>query len=66
MSFVKAAPVTVGEVYEVQITENGRWGDGIARIADFPVFVSNAKPGQHLRVRVIHVGVGAAIAETVV
>ncbi|MFQ5999071.1 MAG: TRAM domain-containing protein [Candidatus Bathyarchaeia archaeon] len=64
MSFVRSS-VEVGKEYDVQITENGRWGDGIARVSGFVVFVSNAKPGQQLRVRITHVGMGGATAEVV-
>lgn len=65
LSFGKPSPVEVGKEYDIEITEIGRKGDGIARISGFVVFVANTKPGQKLRVRVTHVGARAATAEAV-
>ena len=40
-----AAPVKVGEEYEVNITAVGGKGDGIAKVKGFVLFVSGAKKG---------------------
>jgi len=46
-------PVKVGEEYDVEITEIGSKGDGIARIRNFVVFVPGSKKGEkrHIRIR---------------
>jgi len=38
-------PVETGKVYTVDITDNGREGDGIARIEGLIIFVKDAKAG---------------------
>ena len=48
-------PVEVGKIYEVDITEISRKGDGIARVQGFIVFVENANVGNKIRVKVIEV-----------
>lgn len=49
-------PVEVGKVYELDVTEISRKGDGIARVQGFVVFVKNGKVGQRVKVRVTEVG----------
>ena len=46
-------PVKVGEEYDVEITETGSKGDGIARIKNFVVFVPGSKRGdkKHIIIR---------------
>lgn len=46
------APVTEGEEYNVKIEDTGRDGDGIARIDGFVIFVSGAKVGDEVKIRV--------------
>jgi predicted RNA-binding protein with TRAM domain len=58
-------PVETGKEYEVDITEISPQGEGIARIKGFPVFVGNAKPGDHIRIRITTSGPVAAGAEIV-
>lgn len=47
-----SAPINVGEEYEVKIEDLGRDGDGIARIEGFVVFVSGAKVGDEVKIRI--------------
>ena len=58
-------PVNVGEEYEVEITETGSRGDGVARINNFVVFVKNAKKGEKTKIRIVTVKNRFAIAEKV-
>jgi predicted RNA-binding protein with TRAM domain len=48
-------PVEVGKIYEVDITEISRKGDGIARVQGFIVFIEDAKVGNKIRVKVTEV-----------
>lgn len=47
-----SAPVSEGEEYDVKIEDEGRDGDGIARIEGFVVFVSGAKVGDEVKIRI--------------
>jgi len=38
-------------------------GEGIARVKGFPVFVTNAKPGDHVKVKITQLNSVAADAE---
>lgn len=58
-----AKPVEIGKEYEVDITERGSRGDGIARIQGFVIFVRNAKPGDHVKIKITNVGSRFASAE---
>ena len=62
---VEKCPVEIGEEYEVDITETSPQGEGIARIKGFLVFIGNAKPGDHLRIKITTSGPVAAGAEIV-
>ena len=46
------APIQEGGEYDVKIDDTGRDGDGIARIDGFVVFVSGAKVGDEVKIRV--------------
>ena len=48
-------PVEAGKEYNVSISETSRRGDGIAKIDGFVVFVSGAKQGQNVRIKVTQV-----------
>ncbi|MFB0503431.1 MAG: TRAM domain-containing protein [Candidatus Bathyarchaeia archaeon] len=61
----KMPPVEMGKEYEVDITETSRQGEGIARIQGFVIFVANAKPRDHVKIRITRIGRRAANAETV-
>jgi predicted RNA-binding protein with TRAM domain len=47
-----SAPINEGEEYDVKIEDVGRDGDGIARIEGFVVFVSGAKVGDEVKIRI--------------
>jgi predicted RNA-binding protein with TRAM domain len=61
----KPCPVEMGKEYEVDITETSRQGEGIARIQGFVIFVANAKPRDHVKIRITRIGRSAASAEIV-
>jgi len=61
----KPCPVEMGKEYEVDITETSPQGEGIARIQGFVIFVSNAKPGDHVRIKITKIGDITAKAEIV-
>lgn len=59
-------PVEVGKEYEADIIEMSRRGDaGVAKIEGFVIFVTNAKPGDHVKFKVTRVGRNFATAEVV-
>jgi predicted RNA-binding protein with TRAM domain len=58
-------PVEIGKEYDVEILETSRRGEGIARIKGLVCFVSNAKPGDHVRIRVTRISQRFAEAEVV-
>ena len=58
-------PVKVGEEYDVEINEVGSKGDGIAKVKNFVVFVSGAKQGEKLKIKITDVRDRFAIAEKV-
>lgn len=53
--FDEPKPVKVGEEYEVDISETGSRGDGIARVNNFVVFVNGAKQGEKIKIRITDV-----------
>ena len=63
VSFPK--PIKVGEEYDVEISEVGSRGDGIARIKNFVVFVENANKGEKAHIRIKEVRNRFAIGEKV-
>jgi len=58
-------PVKVGETYDVEINEMGSRGDGIARVKNFVIFVSNAKKGEKCKIKISQVSRRFAIGEKV-
>jgi predicted RNA-binding protein with TRAM domain len=58
-------PVKEGETYDVEIKEVGTKGDGIARVKNFVVFVSNTKKGEKCKIKITQVSRRFAIAEKV-
>ena len=46
------SPVNEGEEYDVKIEDTGRDGDGITRIDGFVIFVSGAKVGDEVKIRI--------------
>ena len=61
-----AIQLQVGKEYEVNITQIGRKGDGIARIQGFVIFVKDTQIGQDVKAKVTSVGERFATAEIVV
>ncbi len=57
------APVRAGDEYEVEITDTGREGDGIAAVEGFTVFVTDAEEGETVDIRVTDVKPRFAFAE---
>jgi len=65
-SFSYKAPVELGKVYEADIVEMSSRGDaGVAKIEGFVIFVSGAKPGDHVKFEITKVGRRYATAEVV-
>jgi predicted RNA-binding protein with TRAM domain len=60
-----SSPITEGGEYDVKIEDTGRDGDGIARIEGFVVFVSGAKVGEEVKIRVNSTRRNFAFAEVV-
>jgi predicted RNA-binding protein with TRAM domain len=56
-------PVKVGEEYDVEITEIGSKGDGIARIKNFVVFVPGSKKGEKKHIKIKEVRNKFAVGE---
>ncbi|NYB52212.1 MAG: TRAM domain-containing protein [Methanobacteriaceae archaeon] len=59
------APISEGEEYDVKIEDLGRDGDGITRIEGFVVFVSGAKVGDEVKIRVNSVRRNFGFAEVI-
>jgi predicted RNA-binding protein with TRAM domain len=55
----------MGKEYEVDITETSRQGEGIARIQGFVIFVPNAKPRDHVKIKITRTSQRFANAEIV-
>ncbi len=58
-------PVKVGETYDVEISEIGSRGDGIARVKNFVIFVPNTKKGEKCKIKINQVSRRFAIGEKV-
>ena len=56
-------PVKVGEEYDVEISEVGSKGDGIARVKNFVVFVNGTKQGEKAHIKITSVSNRFAIGE---
>jgi predicted RNA-binding protein with TRAM domain len=61
----KRCPVEMGKEYEVEITEMSPQGEGVARIQGFVIFVADAKPGDHAKIKIARIGGMNAKAEIV-
>ena len=60
------APVELGKIYEADIIEMSRRGDaGVAKIQGFIIFVSDARPGDHVKFEITKVGGSYATVEVV-
>jgi predicted RNA-binding protein with TRAM domain len=58
-------PVQLGEELEVDITEFSAKGEGIAKIQGLVIYVPNAKPGDHVKIKISQIGNKAANAEII-
>jgi len=58
-------PVNEGEEFDVEISEVGTKGDGIARVKNFVIFVAGAKQGQKCRIKIKMVRPKFAVGEIV-
>jgi predicted RNA-binding protein with TRAM domain len=58
-------PVNIGETYGVQIIGQGSKLDGVAKYKGLVIFVPNAKPGEHVNVRIKTLFKRSALAEVV-
>ncbi|MDP3034007.1 MAG: TRAM domain-containing protein, partial [Methanobacteriaceae archaeon] len=47
-----SSPINEGDEYDVKIEDMGRDGDGITRIEGFVIFVSGAKVGDEVKIRI--------------
>jgi predicted RNA-binding protein with TRAM domain len=47
-----AAPVVVGNEYDVNIEDIAREGDGIARVEGFVIFVADTKVGDAVKIQI--------------
>ncbi|HID18106.1 TPA: TRAM domain-containing protein [Candidatus Bathyarchaeota archaeon] len=61
----RPSPVEVGKEYDVEIVETSRRGEGIARIQGLVIFVPETRPGDHVKIKIVHVGRRHANAEVV-
>ena len=60
-----ASPIKEGDEYDVKIEDVGREGDGITRIEGFVVFVSGAKVGDEVKIRITSTRRNFGFAEVV-
>lgn len=65
MNFGGPKPVEMGKEYVVQVSEQGRQGDGIARIQGFIIFVKDGKMGEKTRIKITRVGDRSADAHVI-
>jgi predicted RNA-binding protein with TRAM domain len=60
-----SSPINEGDEYDVKIEDLGRDGDGITRIEGFVVFVSGAKVGDEVKIKINSVRRNFGFAEVV-
>jgi predicted RNA-binding protein with TRAM domain len=56
-------PVEVGKVYDLEVTDTSRRGEGIAKIEGLVIFIPGTKPGQKLKVKITRVSARFAVGE---
>jgi predicted RNA-binding protein with TRAM domain len=61
----KRRPVELGEELDVDIMELSQKEEGIARVQGLVIHVPNAKPGDHVKIKITRIGDKAANAEIV-
>jgi translation initiation factor 2 subunit 2 len=57
--------IEAGETYEVEITDTGRKGDGVAKRGDYTMFVTGASEGETVRAQVENVSGNLVFAKKV-
>ena len=65
VTFQQEVPVTEGQEFEVVIDDIGSHVDGTARMHGFSVFVPQSIIGERLKVRIVKVNRGFALAEKI-
>lgn len=55
----------VGDEFTVQITRTGKKGDGMAKLGNYIVFVSNAKEGQRVKAKIVGIQGTMIFAEAI-
>lgn len=55
----------IGEEYEVDVIDMSPNGEGVAKIKGFPIFIKNAKPNEHVKIKITNLVSGCADAEVV-
>jgi predicted RNA-binding protein with TRAM domain len=61
----KRYPVELGEELEVEIKELSPKEEGIAKVQGLVVYVPNAKPGNHVKIKIMHIDGKTAKAEMI-
>ena len=56
-------PMEIGKEYEVDVIDMSPNGEGVAKIKGFPIFIKNAKPHEHVKIRITNLISGCADAE---
>jgi len=59
----KRCPVGLGEELEVDVTELSPKNEGIAKVQGYVVYVPNAKPGEHVKIKITRIINKAADAQ---
>ena len=59
----KRCPVELGEEIEVDIKELSPKAEGIAKVHGLVIYVPNAKPGDHVKIKITQIGAKTANAE---
>ena len=58
-------PVELGEELDVDITELSSKGEGLARVQGLVIHVPNAKPGDHVKIKITQIRGKAVNAEII-
>ncbi|MGD0646214.1 MAG: TRAM domain-containing protein [Candidatus Bathyarchaeia archaeon] len=61
----KRCPVELGEELEVDILESSPKEEGIARVQGLVIHVANAKPGDHVKIKITRIGGTTAEAKII-
>jgi predicted RNA-binding protein with TRAM domain len=61
----KRCPVELGEELEVDITGLSPKGEGMTKVQGYVIHVPNAKPKDHVKIKITRIGEKAANAEIV-